>query len=119
MDDIYDLPYTGRLLGGGSPVPSFEEVKFSITANRGCFGSCAFCALAIHQGRYMQRRSKASILWEVKKMTQMSDFKGYIHDIGGPTANFRNPACEKQTTSGVCRHRECLFPTPCKNLDCD
>lgn len=119
MDDIYDLPYTGRLLGGGSPVPSFEEVKFSVTANRGCFGSCAFCALAIHQGRYMQRRSKASILGEIKKMTQMSDFKGYIHDIGGPTANFRNPACEKQTTSGVCRHRECLFPTPCKNLDCD
>ncbi len=119
MDDIYDLPYTGEQLGGGEPVPSFNEVKFSVTANRGCFGSCSFCALAIHQGRYMQHRSARSILNEVEEMTHLPDFKGYIHDIGGPTANFRQPACHKQEEKGVCRHRECLFPEPCKNLDCD
>ncbi len=122
MDALYALPFTYEqhpsTLKEGA-VPGLEEVKFSITANRGCFGSCSFCALAIHQGRYVQKRSQDSIVSEAKRMTQMPDFKGYIHDIGGPTANFRNPACEKQKTHGVCRHRECLYPTPCKNLDAD
>ena len=122
MDDLYALPYTyaqhPSTLGMGE-VPGIEEVKFSITANRGCFGNCNFCALAIHQGRYIQRRSKASIVAEAERMVRMPDFKGYIHDVGGPTANFRNPACEKQQTHGVCRHRECLYPVPCKNLDTD
>lgn len=119
MDDIYALPYTRRQLGGGAPAPSFEEVAFSVTANRGCLGSCAFCALAVHQGRYIQRRSQESILKEIGEMTQLPDFKGYIHDIGGPTANFLNPACKKQQEKGVCRNRECLYPTICPNLDCD
>ncbi|MDO4289283.1 MAG: YgiQ family radical SAM protein, partial [Eubacterium sp.] len=122
MDDLYDLPYTyvqhPETLAAGE-VPGIEEVKFSITANRGCFGNCNFCALAIHQGRYIQRRSQKSIVDEARRMTEMPDFKGYIHDVGGPTANFRNPACKKQQTAGVCRHRECLYPRPCKNLDTD
>lgn len=122
MDEIYGLPYTFRqcesALGDGA-IPGIEEIKFSITANRGCFGNCHFCALAIHQGRYIQKRSKASIVAEAKRMIKDPDFKGYIHDIGGPTANFRNPACEKQKTKGVCPHRECLFPKPCENLDTD
>ena len=119
MDDVYDLPYTGEQLGGGEPAPCIKEVQFSITANRGCLASCAFCALSVHQGRYMQKRSAESILNEVKNLTKASDFKGYIHDIGGPTANFRNPACQKQLKHGVCRHRECLFPKVCPNIDAD
>ncbi|MEG0074295.1 MAG: YgiQ family radical SAM protein [Eubacterium sp.] len=122
MDDLYELPYCflqyeGTLKEG--EIPGIEEVKFSITANRGCFGNCNFCALAIHQGRYIQKRSKASIVAEAERMTKTPDFKGYIHDIGGPTANFRNPACEKQKKFGVCKDRECLYPKPCKNLDTD
>lgn len=122
MDDVYDLPYCGtfhpsyRDLGG---VPAIEEVRFSLVSNRGCFGGCSFCALTFHQGRIIQARSHESILREAKRMTQEPDFKGYIHDVGGPTANFRQPACEKQLTKGVCTNRQCLFPAPCRNLKAD
>lgn len=100
-------------------VPAIEEVKFSIISNRGCFGNCNFCALAFHQGRVVQARSHQSILNEANKIVWEPDFKGYIHDVGGPTANFRAPACEKQLTLGVCKDRQCLFPSPCKNLKAD
>lgn len=100
-------------------VPAIEEVKFSIISNRGCFGSCNFCALAFHQGRIIQARSHQSILREAEKITWEPDFKGYIHDVGGPTANFRQPACDKQLEHGACRDRQCLFPTACKNLKVD
>lgn len=120
MDDIYDLPFAGTshpMYEGG--IPALEEVRFSLTSNRGCFGSCSFCALAFHQGRILQTRSHESLLREAKRMTEEADFKGYIHDVGGPTADFRLPSCEKQLTKGVCRERQCLFPTPCKNLRAD
>ncbi|MBR2296525.1 MAG: DUF3362 domain-containing protein, partial [Clostridia bacterium] len=100
-------------------VPAIAEVKFSITHNRGCFGGCNFCALAFHQGRSVRSRSIESVLAEAKIITEMSDFKGYIHDVGGPTANFRYPACKKQLDSGVCANRKCLVPTPCPNLIAD
>lgn len=122
MDAIYDLPYAGTYhpsyekLGG---VPAIQEVKFSLVSNRGCFGGCSFCALTFHQGRIVQTRSHESILKEAERMTHMPDFKGYIHDVGGPTANFRQPACEKQETKGVCPTKQCLFPKPCKNLRAD
>lgn len=122
MDAVYALPYTfeqdPETLKRG-PVPGMEEVAFSITANRGCFGNCSFCALAMHQGRYVQRRSADSILDEAKRLTELPDFKGYIHDIGGPTANFLNQACAKQEKHGVCKHRECLFPALCDQMDTD
>ena len=122
MDAVYDLPYmrtyhpSYEKLGG---VPAIEEVKFSLVSNRGCFGACSFCALTFHQGRIVQVRSHASILREAEKMVQDPDFKGYIHDVGGPTANFRHPACKKQMEKGACAGRQCLFPTPCKNMDAD
>lgn len=122
LDRVYSLPYTReyhpsyKALGG---IPALDEVKFSITSSRGCFGSCSFCALTMHQGRIVQSRSEASILTEAKKLTYDPDFKGYIHDVGGPTANFRYPACEKQLKDGTCKGRECLFPTPCKNINAD
>ncbi len=122
LDDVYQLPYEGNWhpiydeLGG---VPALEEVKFGITSNRGCFGGCAFCALAYHQGREVRGRSKQSILEEAKSLTERKDFKGYIHDVGGPTANFRFPACEKQLKYGVCKDKDCLFPSPCKELIVD
>lgn len=119
MDDVYGRDYTGKQWSVGAEVPSLSEVRFSITANRGCFGSCAFCAIGMHQGRYVQRRSDASIVSEAKAMTHHPAFKGYIHDVGGPTANFLNPACQKQVTKGVCRHRECLYPSVCPNIDAD
>lgn len=122
MDDIYDLPYMGTyhpIYEKKGGIPALEEVKFSITSNRGCFGGCNFCALTFHQGRILQTRSHASILREAKKMTEDPDFKGYIHDVGGPTADFRLPSCQKQLTKGVCTNRQCLFPTPCKNLQVD
>lgn len=100
-------------------IPAIEEIKFSITSNRGCFGGCNFCALAFHQGRIVQTRSHESILKEAVEYTKESDFKGYIHDVGGPTADFRQPACEKQLKKGVCTNRQCLFPKPCKNLKAD
>lgn len=122
MDDVYALPFMNTYhpsyeKAGG--VPAINEIKFSITSNRGCFGSCSFCALAFHQGRIIQARSHGSIIAEATEMTKAPDFKGYIHDVGGPTANFRHPACEKQLKSGACQNRQCLFPEPCKNLKAD
>ncbi|SDB09493.1 YgiQ family radical SAM protein [Eubacterium oxidoreducens] len=122
MDAIYALPYARTYhpdyeKQGG--VPAISEVKFSLIANRGCFGGCSFCALTFHQGRMIQTRSEESILKEAKLITQDPDFKGYIHDVGGPTANFDTVACEKQLTKGVCTHRQCLFPEKCPNLKAD
>ncbi|MEW5814570.1 MAG: YgiQ family radical SAM protein [Spirochaetota bacterium] len=120
LDRIYELPYTGRwhpFYDSQGGVPALEEVKFSITSHRGCFGECSFCALSFHQGRIVQSRSHDSIIREAIKLTQDPDFKGYIHDVGGPTANFRFPACEKQLTKGACPERQCLFPTPCRKLE--
>ena len=120
MDSVYALPYmrtyhpSYEALGG---VPAIAEVKFSLVSNRGCFGGCSFCALTFHQGRIIQTRSHASIIEEAEKMTEDRDFKGYIHDVGGPTADFRHPACEKQLTRGACPTKQCLFPKPCKNLN--
>ena len=119
LDHVYSLPYMRNYhpvyeKDGG--VPGIEEVKFSITHNRGCFGGCNFCALAFHQGRTVRSRSIESVVTEAKKITELPDFKGYIHDVGGPTANFRYPACDKQLKDGVCATRKCLAPTPCKNL---
>ena len=122
MDDVYDLPYTGRyhpMYHKEGGIPALKEIKFSLTSNRGCFGSCNFCALTFHQGRILQTRSHDSILKEAEKMTEDPDFKGYIHDVGGPTADFRYPSCKKQLTKGVCKERQCLFPSPCKNLTVD
>ncbi len=122
FDAIYDLPYEYTYHPMYEPqggVPAIEEVKFSITHNRGCFGGCNFCAIQLHQGRFMSKRSKESILREARLMTEMDGFKGYIHDVGGPTANFRNPSCEKQKTDGLCKGKKCLAPTPCKNLVAD
>ena len=122
MDDTYALPYTRtyhpdyEALGG---IPAIEEVKFSLASCRGCFGACSFCALTFHQGRIIQSRSHESLLEEAKKMTEDPDFKGYIHDVGGPTANFRKPACKKQMKVGVCKNRQCLFPEPCPNMEID
>jgi uncharacterized radical SAM protein YgiQ len=122
LDDVYELPYEKSYhpiydkLGG---VPAIEEVKFSIAANRGCFGGCAFCAITYHQGRSVQGRSKESIVNEAESLTKRDDFKGYIHDVGGPTANFRSVSCKKQLRSGICVDRDCLFPEPCKNLELD
>ena len=100
-------------------VPAIEEVRFSLVSNRGCFGACSFCALTFHQGRIVQTRSHESILREAEIMVKDRDFKGYIHDVGGPTANFRHPACEKQLSKGACGGRQCLYPTPCKNMNAD
>ena len=122
MDDVYDLPYAGNyhpMYEKDGGIPALEEIKFSLTSNRGCFGSCSFCALTFHQGRILQTRSHESILKEAVHMTEEKDFKGYIHDVGGPTANFRHPACQKQLTKGVCTGKQCLFPSPCKNLTVD
>ena len=122
LDRVYALPFMrdyhpSYQKDGG--VPAIAEVKFSITHNRGCFGACNFCALAFHQGRTVRSRSIESVVAEAKKITELPDFKGYIHDVGGPTANFRHPACEKQLREGVCASRKCLAPTPCKNLVAD
>lgn len=122
MDDVYDLPYMNdyhpmyRESGG---IPAISEVKFSLTSNRGCFGGCSFCALTFHQGRIVQTRSHESIIKEAVNMTKDPDFKGYIHDVGGPTANFRHMACKKQEKYGACPEKQCLFPKPCKNLVVD
>ncbi len=122
LDRVYALPYQRTYhpdyeKEGG--VPAIEEVQFSLTHNRGCFGACNFCALAFHQGRTVRSRSIDSVVAEAKKITEMPTFKGYIHDVGGPTANFRYPACDKQLKSGVCTHRKCLAPKPCPNLKVD
>ena len=122
LDHVYSLPYQRTYhpsyeKEGG--VPAIEEVQFSITHNRGCFGACNFCALAFHQGRTVRSRSIESCVAEAEKIVKLPGFKGYIHDVGGPTANFRAPACEKQLKSGVCTNRKCLAPTPCKNMKVD
>lgn len=122
MDAVYALPYMRQYhlsyeKDGG--VPAIQEVKFSLISNRGCFGGCNFCALTFHQGRIIQTRSHASIIEEAKVITGDPDFKGYIHDVGGPTANFRQPACKGQLKRGACPKKQCLFPTPCKNLEVD
>lgn len=122
MDDVYSLPYMRTYhpdyeKAGG--VPAISEVKFSLISNRGCFGSCSFCALTFHQGRIIQTRSHESLLQEAEAFTKDPEFKGYIHDVGGPTANFRAPACDKQLMHGACRNKQCLFPTPCKQLKAD
>jgi uncharacterized radical SAM protein YgiQ len=122
LDRVYSLPYMRNyhpIYEKDGGVPAIAEVKFSITHNRGCFGACNFCALAFHQGRTVRSRSIESVVAEAKKITELPDFKGYIHDVGGPTANFRYPACEKQLRDGVCSSRKCLAPTPCKNLIAD
>ena len=122
FDNAYGLNYMRNyhpMYEEKGGIPAIEEVKFSIISNRGCFGSCNFCALAFHQGRVIQARSHKSIINEAKKITWEPDFKGYIHDVGGPTANFRQPACDKQLTKGACKNRQCLFPDACKNLKVD
>ena len=122
MDEIYDLPYqrtyhpSYKELGG---VPAIEEIKFSIVGQRGCFGGCSFCALVSHQGRIIQSRSNDSIIKEAKLLTEMDDFKGYIHDVGGPTTNFRKPSCKGQLQHGTCKNKQCLYPTPCNKLEAD
>ena len=122
LDAVYALPYAKdyhpmyKAMGG---IPAIEEVKFGIVSSRGCFGSCSFCAITFHQGRAVQSRSHESILEEAKYITELEDFKGYIHDVGGPTANFRDAACEKQITKGACKNKQCLHPKPCKNLKVD
>ena len=122
MDDVYDLPYARTYhpsyeeKGG---IPAISEIRFSLISNRGCFGGCSFCALTFHQGRIVQVRSHDSLLREAELITKEKDFKGYIHDVGGPTANFRHPSCSKQLEHGVCQNRQCLFPKPCGNLDAD
>lgn len=122
LDWVYSLPYmrayhpSYERLGG---VPGIREVEFSITHNRGCFGACNFCSIAFHQGRYVTTRSKKSILIEAEKLTHMPNFKGYIHDIGGPTANFRRPSCDMQIEKGLCKGKKCLAPKPCPNLAVD
>ena len=122
MDDVYALEYMNTYhpsyeKAGG--VPAISEIKFSLTSNRGCFGGCSFCALTFHQGRRVQVRSHESIVDEAKRMVKQPGFKGYIHDVGGPTADFRSTACDKQVEKGVCSHRQCLFPKPCPNLKVD
>ena len=122
LDQVYALPYERTYhpmyeeMGG---VPAIKEVRFSITHNRGCFGFCNFCSIALHQGRRMTIRSEKSVIEEAKLLTALPDFKGYIHDVGGPTANFRQPSCKKQLEHGLCKGKKCLAPTPCKNLDVD
>jgi uncharacterized radical SAM protein YgiQ len=122
LDFVAELPYTREphpmydAMGG---VPAIEEVRFSVTHNRGCFGACNFCSLAFHQGRMISSRSHESVIREVTGLTKHPGFKGYIHDVGGPTANFRRPSCQKQLKAGLCKNRVCLSPAPCPNLDAD
>ncbi len=122
MDDVYALPYMRAyhpIYEKDGGIPALKEIKFSLTSNRGCFGGCNFCALTFHEGRIVQSRSHESILEEAHACVQDPDFKGYIHDVGGPTAEFRKPACKKQLKFGACKDRQCLFPKPCPNLDVD
>ena len=122
LDWVYSLPYTRTCHPSYEPqggVPGIAEVQFSITHNRGCFGFCNFCSIALHQGRRITVRSEESVIREAERIVQMPNFKGYIHDVGGPTANFRHPSCEKQMTAGLCKGKKCLAPTPCKGLHAD
>lgn len=120
LDAVYELPYENTyhpMYEKDGGVPAISEIKFSLTSCRGCFGNCNFCALAFHQGRTVTSRSHNSLIREAKNMVSSPDFKGYIHDVGGPTANFRNPACKKQEKYGVCPDKRCLYPSPCKNME--
>jgi uncharacterized radical SAM protein YgiQ len=123
LDAVYELPfmYDAHPIyqKQGEEIPALHEIKFSISHVRGCYGGCAFCAIAYHQGRIPTGRSTESVVKEAEKMTHLKDFKGYIHDLGGPTANISGPACKKQTIKGTCRRRYCLYPEPCKNLGAD
>ena len=122
LDEVYALPYTKNyhpIYEKDGGIAAIEEVKFSIVSSRGCFGNCNFCAITFHQGRAVQSRSEESILKEATEITNMKDFKGYIHDVGGPTANFRKPACKNQLTIGACKNKQCLTPGVCKNMDVD
>ena len=122
MDDVYDLPYMNNyhpIYEEAGGIPAISEIKFSLTSNRGCFGGCSFCALTFHQGRIIQTRSHESLIKEAERMTHDPDFKGYIHDVGGPTANFRHKSCANQDKYGVCTNKQCLFPEPCRNLKVD
>lgn len=122
MDDVYDLPYMNNyhpIYESKGGIPAISEIKFSLTSNRGCFGGCSFCALTFHQGRIIQTRSHESLIREAEQITHDPDFKGYIHDVGGPTANFRHKSCAKQDRYGVCTNKQCLFPEPCRNLKVD
>ena len=122
LDDVYSLPFTRQyhpVYKNQGGIPALKEVKFSLTSQRGCFGGCSFCALNFHQGRVVQSRSHESIIEEAELLLKDPEFKGYIHDVGGPTANFRHAACDKQLNAGVCKNRQCLYPTPCKNLKVD
>lgn len=122
MDDVYDLPYMNNyhpIYEEAGGIPAISEIKFSLTSNRGCFGGCSFCALTFHQGRIIQTRSHESLIKEAERMTHDPDFKGYIHDVGGPTANFRHKSCAKQDKYGVCTNKQCLIPEPCRNLKVD
>ena len=122
MDEVYGLPYQRTwhpMYDAAGGIAALAEVKFSLVSCRGCFGGCSFCALTFHQGRIVQARSHESLLLEAKEMTKEADFKGYLHDVGGPTADFREPSCEKQMTRGTCPDKQCLFPKPCQNLKAD
>ncbi|GAA0115677.1 YgiQ family radical SAM protein [Clostridium senegalense] len=122
LDKVYNLPYKRTyhpIYEKDGGIDAIEEVQFSIVSSRGCFGSCSFCAITFHQGRIVQSRSEESIIKEAEEITKLKNFKGYIHDVGGPTANFRKPACENQLKIGACKNKQCLYPKPCKNLDAD
>ena len=122
FDRVYELPYTREphpMYDQSGGVPAIEEVRFSVIHNRGCFGACNFCALAFHQGRMVSARSHESVVREVEAFAKHPEFKGYVHDVGGPTANFRRPSCSRQLKNGMCADKMCLFPKPCKNLDAD
>uniref|UniRef100_I5AQH2 Uncharacterized radical SAM protein YgiQ n=1 Tax=Eubacterium cellulosolvens (strain ATCC 43171 / JCM 9499 / 6) TaxID=633697 RepID=I5AQH2_EUBC6 len=122
FDDVYTLPYTRKwhpVYDADGGIPALSEIRYSLTSNRGCYGECNFCALTMHEGRIVQARSHKSILEEAKQMIEEPDFKGYIHDVGGPTAEFRGPACSKQLKKGACPNRRCLYPKPCPNLKVD
>ncbi len=122
LDAVYELPYTRAwhsMYDREGGVPALQEVEFSLASTRGCFGSCSFCAITFHQGRIIQSRSPESIVKEARLLTTLPRFKGYIHDVGGPTANFRQPACRNQLKVGACKQRQCLFPRPCRNLEVD
>ncbi len=122
LDDVYELPFENEyhpMYEEAGGIPAFSEIKFSLVSARGCFGGCSFCALTYHQGRQVRSRSKESLVAEAEALTKKPDFKGYIHDVGGPTANFRYPACKKQLKYGVCKDKDCLYPSPCKNMDID
>lgn len=122
LDDIYDLPFENEwhpVYDSQGGIPAFKEIKFSIVSSRGCFGGCSFCAITYHQGRQVRSRSKEAIVREAEALTRKKDFKGYIHDVGGPTANFRFPACDKQLVRGVCANKDCLYPHVCRNMKVD